>query len=59
MKTFWLIVVGAAGVAAAYFALTGDYERVFLAAAVGLVAWFLSYRVVLKSQLNDDDEEES
>lgn len=53
----WLIVVGACGVAAAYFAVKSDFDKVFLAAAIGAVAWFLNYRAVLKSQLNDDDEE--
>jgi len=54
---FWLIVVGVCGVAAAYFAFKSDFEKVFVAAALGGVAWFLNYRAVLKSQLNDDEEE--
>jgi hypothetical protein len=54
----WLIVVGACGIAAAYFAFKSDFEKVFVAAAIGAVAWFLNYRAVLKSQLNDDEEEE-
>jgi hypothetical protein len=57
VKTVWLIVVGACGVAAAYFALKSDFEKVFVAAAIGAIAWFLNYRAVLKSQLNDDDDE--
>jgi hypothetical protein len=59
VKTFWLIVVGVCGVAAAYFAFKSDFEKVFVAAAVGAVAWFLSYRAVLKSQLNEEEEEDS
>ena len=57
MKTFWLIVVGVCGVAAAYFAFKSDFDKVFVAAALGAVAWFLNYRAVLKSQFNDDEEE--
>jgi hypothetical protein len=58
VKAFWLIVAGVCGVAAAYFAFKSDFEKVFVVAAVGTVAWFLNYRAVLKSQLNDDHEEE-
>ncbi len=58
MKRFWLIVVGVCCIAVAYFALKHDFEKVFIAAALGGVAWFLNYRAVLKSQLKDDDEEE-
>lgn len=57
MKVFWSIIVGACGAAAAYFAFKSDFEKVFIAAALGAVAWFLNYRAVLKSQLNDDEEE--
>jgi hypothetical protein len=57
VKMFWLIVVCVCGVAAAYFAFQSDFEKVFVAAALGGVAWFLNYRAVLKSQLNDDEEE--
>ena len=59
MKAVWLILIGACGVAATYFAFKNDFEKVFVAAALGGVAWILNYRAVLKSQLNDDDEEES
>ena len=55
----WMIVVGVCGVAAAYFAFKNDFEKVFVIAAIGVVAWFLNYRAVLKSQLDDDEEEES
>jgi hypothetical protein len=57
VKILWLIVVGVCGIAAAYFAFKSDFEKVFVAAAVGAVAWFLNYRAVLKSQLDDDEKE--
>jgi len=57
VKSFWLIVVGVCGLAAAYFAFKSDFDKVFIAATLGAVAWFLSYREILKSRLNDEEEE--
>ena len=57
MKVFWLIVAAGGGVTAAYFALQGDFEKAFVAAAAGAVAWFLNYRALLKSRMNDEEEE--
>ena len=59
MKTFWLIVSALCGVIALFFAFKNNYENAFVAAAVGAIAWFLSYRVQLKQKLKDDEEEES
>ena len=59
MKTFWLIAAAVCGVVALYFAYTGNYDNAFVAAAVGGVAWILSYRVQLKEKLKDDEEEDS
>ncbi len=59
MKTFWLIAAAVCGVVALYFAYTGNYDNAFVAAAVGGVAWILSYRVQLKQKLEDNDEEDS
>ena len=63
MKTFWLIAAAVCGVAAAYFAFTGNFESAFVAAALGGVSWILNYRTQLKSRLDDeepqiDDDEE-
>ncbi len=57
MKVFWLIVAAGCGVTAAYFAFKGDFEKAFVAAAAGAVAWFLNYRAILKSRMNDEEEE--
>jgi hypothetical protein len=57
VKSFWLIVVGVCGLAAAYFAFKSDFDKVFIAATLGAVAWFLSYREILKSRINDEEEE--
>ena len=57
MKTFWLIASAVCGVVALYFAYTGNYDNAFVAAAIGGVAWILSYRVQLKQKLKDDEED--
>ena len=63
VKTFWIIVAAAGGVAAVCFVIRDDYEKAFIAAALGAVAWFLNYRVHLRESLrntdNTDEEEES
>ncbi len=59
MKTFWLIAGAVCGVVALYFAYTGNYDNAFVAAAIGGVAWILSYRVQLKQKLKDNEEEDS
>ena len=59
MKTFWLIAAAVCGVVALYLAYTGNYDNAFVAAAIGGVAWILSYRVQLKQKLKDNEEEDS
>ena len=62
MKTFWIVVSAFCGATAVFFVVRGDYERMFIAATVGAVAWFLSYRVTLREKLDesytDDDTDE-
>jgi len=36
-----------------------DYDKAFISAALGAVAWFLSYRVQLRASVKASDEEES
>ena len=55
MKTFWLIAAASCGVLALFFAYKGIYDNAFVAAALGGVAWILSYRMQLKRRLNDDE----
>ena len=59
MKTFWIVVSALCGAAAVFFVVRDDFEKMFIAAAVGAMAWFLSYRVRLREKLdrNDTDEE--
>ena len=63
MKTFWIVVSALCGATAVFFVVRGDYEKMFIAATVGAVAWFLSYRVTLREKLDesytdDDDTDE-
>lgn len=59
MKTFWIVVSALCGATAVFFVVRDDFEKMFIAATVGAMAWFLSYRVRLREKLdrNDTDEE--
>jgi hypothetical protein len=61
VKLFWLIVAGGCVALAAVFLLQGDFDRAFVVAAVGMVAWFLNYRMQVKERLAaiDAAEEEN
>jgi hypothetical protein len=56
VKTFWVVVSALCGATAVFFVVREDYEKMFIAAVVGAVAWFLSYRVQLSQTLRDMDE---
>lgn len=58
MKLFWLIVAGGCVAVAAVFLLRGDFNRAFVVAAVGMLAWFLNYRMQVKEKLARDSAEE-
>lgn len=51
MKLFWLIVAGGCVAVAAVFLLKGDFDRAFVVAAAGMVAWFLNYRMQIRDKL--------
>ncbi len=51
MKLFWLIVAGGCVAVAGVLLLRGDFDRAFVVAAVGMVAWFLNYRMQVKEKL--------
>lgn len=45
---------------AVFFVFRDDYENAFIAAAAGVVCWFLNYRQQLRETLpkeNEEDEE--
>jgi hypothetical protein len=55
VKLFWLIVAGGCGAVAAVFLLRGEFDSAFVVAAVGMVAWFLNYRMQVKERLSARD----
>jgi hypothetical protein len=55
VKLFWLILAGACVVVAGVFLLQGDFDRAFVVAAIGMVAWFLNYRAQIKEKLAEND----
>ena len=61
VKLFWLIVAGGCVAVAGVFLLRGDFDTAFVVAAVGMVAWFLNYRMQVKEKLAaiDAAEEEN
>lgn len=52
-----MIVAGACIVVAAGFLLRGDMDAAFVAAVIGMVAWFLNYRMQIKASLAREDFE--
>lgn len=58
MKTFWIIISAACGAIALFFAFQQDYEKVFVAGAVGAVCWFLNYRQQIRESLAAHEQPE-
>ena len=59
MKIFWKIVAALLAATAVYWLVVHNFERAFLFAAAGAVAWFLSYRALLKEKLAANETEET
>jgi hypothetical protein len=55
VKLFWLIVAGCCVAVAGVFLVRGDFDRAFVVAAIGMVAWFLNYRMQVKEKLGAMD----
>jgi Flp pilus assembly protein TadB len=51
MKIFWMTIAGVAIAIAAVLILRGNFNAAFVVAAIGLIAWFLNYRVQMKEKL--------
>jgi hypothetical protein len=58
VKTFWIVLSALCGAAAVFFVFREDYDKMFITATVGAVAWFLSYRVRLREKLDEDDTDQ-
>ena len=56
MKIFWKIVAALLAVTSVYWVIVANFDRAFLFAAAGAVAWFLSYRALLREKLGDENE---
>jgi preprotein translocase subunit SecF len=54
-----MIVAGVCIVVAAFFMLRGDLNTAFVSATLGIVAWFLNYRIQMKAIVTAADIEES
>jgi hypothetical protein len=54
-----MIVAGVCIVVAAFFMLRGDLNTAFVVAALGMVAWFLNYRIQMKAIVTAADMEQS
>lgn len=54
-----MIVAGVCIVVAAFFMLRGDLNTAFVIAALGMVAWFLNYRIHMKAIVTAADMEQS
>jgi preprotein translocase subunit SecF len=54
-----MIVAGVCIVVAAFFMLRGDLNTAFVVAALGIVAWFLNYRIQMKAIVTAADMEQS
>ncbi len=63
MKLFWIIISWVCIIVAAFMGLRGRLDAAFVIAALGLVAWFLNYRVkmqdvIVAADLEDENQRE-
>ncbi len=58
MKVFWLVVSGICIVAAGVLIWLGDVVSAFVVAVVGILAWFLNYRIQMKEVADAADLED-
>ena len=57
MKQVWMIVTVTCALIAVFFLIRRNTEAAFVLAALGAVAWFLSYRSQVKSSIGKREEE--
>ena len=57
MKIFWKIVAALFAVGAVGWVVVENFDRAFLFAAGGAVAWILSYRAQLRAKLAANEQE--
>lgn len=59
MNVFWKIVAALLAAGAVYWLVVENFDRAFLFAALGAVAWFLSFRAQLREKLATNETEET
>ena len=59
MKRLWIILAGVSAIVAVILVLRQNYEKAFVSAVVGAVAWFLSYRVQMQEVVKTNQSQES
>jgi hypothetical protein len=52
-----MIIAGLCGLSAGVFLFERDFDKAFIVAAAGAIAWFMNYRVQLKEIINKEDKE--
>ena len=55
VKLLWMIVAGLCIAAAAVMIVMGRLDVAFVVAAIGVVAWFLNYRIQMKEVIAQAD----
>jgi len=58
VKRVWIIVAAAFAITALILLLRSNYDYAFIAAALGAVGWFLSYRVQMRDLIGPDEPED-
>jgi hypothetical protein len=59
VKLLWIIIAGVCIVIAAFMARRGKLEAAFVIAALGIVAWFLNYRLQMKDVIAAAESKEA
>jgi hypothetical protein len=57
VKLVWMIIAGVGVVTAIVLVTQGNLNTAFVAATLGAVAWFLSYRSQMKEVIGKSEEE--
>jgi hypothetical protein len=58
VKLLWIIIAVVCIAVAGYMALRGKLEAAFVIAALGVVSWFLNYRMQMKDVISASEIEE-
>jgi len=57
VKIFWMAISGLCVVCAGAFLLQRDFDKAFIVAVAGAIAWFLNYRVQMKEIVDQADKD--